>query len=211
MSDAKSPAWTRETFLQALGKVICEVTRAARLQSERGHMLSHFGIQAQDVTDPGQAPEITIPAEADDTYVGAGIHLRDLTPEARAKRDAENLAQTRRQAYQWMREQATYGYVPEDAIVRHLGTLGFPAPKTTTNVRVNFYDPDHQYHEARFTLPGEVTSDQVKAKLAGVIGAPKTVALIKGAFPDATGSHLDNGAAVRTSHERVWADSSEVK
>lgn len=207
---------TRATWYVKLAKALHEITRAANSRRSNESALRQFGITMTDPsTDPNadaNAPQFVVPAESPDTYIGGGITLADLSPEAVAKREAKLLRELKQEAYVWLQEQVNYGYMPEDAVIRQLGTLGLPAPVKYTVASVEFYDPTvHKVVTKSLRIPGKhVTADEIKATLAPHVGMPAGNAAMVAAFPEQA-DQFSNGLSVYADRGTTWPESSTIK
>jgi hypothetical protein len=198
------------TFAQALAEVIWEIHQANRLRDYTEQNLAHFGISPPETApDPGQAPKFTITPPDEDEYLGGGIHRRDLSEAAKAERDADDLRDKRMSAYRWLRgkvrEDEHYGYdsgFKLSEVTRQLAKLGFPQPQTETQVTGYIRQGDDQFHVS-VTVPGTMTEDEARAKLASIGSHSARHLAIVEAFGE--GSHseaLTESVSVRTSS--VW-------
>lgn len=207
---------TRATWYVMLAKALHEITRAANSRRSNEAALRQFGIKMTDPSgDPNadaNAPQFVVPAESPDTYIGGGIYLKDLSSEAVAKREAKLLRELKQEAYVWLQEQVNYGYMPQDAVVRQLGTLGLPAPVKYTQATVEFYDPTtNKVVTKHIHIPGKhVTADEIKSALAPHVGMPAGNAAMLAAFPEQA-DQFGNGLSVYADHGTQWPESSTIK
>jgi len=235
MSEKKT-AWTYESFLTALAKVLWEIHQSRKLRSQANDVLSMFGISVPD----GTATDGSVPAfalanatEDPDTRISASVKLADLSDAAKARREASRIRDLRRMAYGHlvgMTKEDPYGYGPEygtcgrrncpnhppagsnakpSEITRHFAALDFPMPTTSTEVAGYVRQGDDEVY-IHANVDGEVTEEQAKANLLPFASHSPQHALTVAAFGE--GSHQEELVhSIRANTRTVWADSSDIK
>lgn len=226
---SKDSKWTYEGFLAAAAKALWEIHQAKRLQSRTSEVLSGFGIEVPEGATDGTAPTFVFPGavEPEDTYIGSGTKLSDLSPEARARREAKRVTNLRQMVYSHMREMTSYsrdyygcargencpnhggrGYKVEE-VVRHFDALGFPKPTETTSVDAIIRTGDtDKYIVAQ--VPGRLSEDDAKAKLLPLASHSTTHLDTVAAFGEGTHSE-DLILSLRVYTRTEWPDIEQVK
>jgi hypothetical protein len=188
--------------------------RSAEL-SETARYIADAGITAE--VTPGTGAEYMLTVSTDDT---AGLpddtQRSDFTTEALAAYDAKYLAAEKERIYQWIKRHAQNGYIDRDQATAALESLGYttaPVTETVVSARTwNVVSTDHydspSYEMVNFTLPGEHTAEEIQETLESILPDQPGVALVKGAFPDATGLPTPL-RSLNTSVRHTWPAHSE--
>lgn len=209
MTDKKTASNDRETFLQALARALWDIHQANHVRRSVGDQLANFGITCPD-TDGKTAPEAFDINSPEDTYIGSGVYVSDLSPEKQAAHRAKELLNLRRSAYTWLRDQVEdYGRYNAGEVVRHFGKLEFPMPKQVSTVSAEVRQGDTAEYVCA-TVDGEMTREQVIEKLTPFASNSPAHLLTVAAFGD--GSHSEDlvqHISIRTRTE--WPSTDEIK
>jgi hypothetical protein len=203
----------RAAFLAKFAAALWDIHKARRVRRDTGDTLSMFGITTGEVTGD-ETPEFTVAPINPETYIGAGMLLRDLSEAKQAEYVARELTRVRKQAYSWLKERTEdYGDYTAESVIRHFQALGFPLPKQTTEVRAYVRQGDGSSNVyVCCTLDGEVGEDTVKAALLPHASHSESYNLTMAAFPSANGGTAseDLVSEVRARVRTNWADISDI-
>lgn len=225
---AKNDAWTYEGMLAATAKALWDIHQAKRLRGRVSEVLGLFGVTVPDDATGSAAPQFTYPnaTEPEDTYVGSGLKLADLTPEARAKREAKRITGLRQNVYAHLRDMAERGqrspcgngpnclnHPPTGAnpaeVLRHFDALGFPQPVTHTDIEGYITNGDEGDTYIAVRLPGSITKEDAKARMESVGVHTKRHDLIVAAFGES--AHTEPLATSVSVHESYqWANVEDI-
>ena len=188
-----APAHSTTTVSEFQQKAANEIARIAlernATNSDVAYSLERAGISA-DVT-PGDHDMYTVTVKDDDNAgLPAGTRRADFKSDALAAMDAKHLAAEQERIWQFFRRQAarrSYTVAQARSALENLGYAALPEPTTsvsfqtrTVTRRDSYGDP--VYESVHFTLPGEVSQQEVEAKLDEAAQPTPAAALVQAAF-----------------------------
>jgi hypothetical protein len=141
-------------------RVLATATETARLNEDfkRNMFSSLFPYRGAQVTVTREHIKIE---EVPETETLGGVPRADLTAEAVERHEADLLANFRRNTYRRVRNELSRGTLPLDLAVTILSELDLPVPVKNTHVEADVKGVGF----VTFTLAGEVTEADVRAKL----------------------------------------------
>lgn len=229
----QNKTWTYAEFIAAAAKALWTIQQSRKLKSRAQSVLGSLGVNVPDDIPQDTMPEFEFSnvTEPGDTYIGGGMTLADLSEAAKAKRETQRVKSLRQNTFDLMRSLAAtdYGYGPgygecgrrdcpnhppaSDAdmstVTRHFAALDFPLPTQTTVIRAEVRNGDDTEY-INTTVPGSLTEDEVRAKLAPHAKHSNAHNITVAAFGEAASDEkLVSG--LRVSVRTVWANDPDGK
>jgi hypothetical protein len=182
-----------QEFQEQAAREIYEIERErGATGSSAAVRLASAAINAKVTPAAGEGPykiEVTV---ADNAGLPHGTKRSDFKSSALEELDARHLSAEKERVWQWFRRQAGVGYFDDEQAAGALTRLGYTAlPSVRTQVsltlpgeRVNRYG-ERQNDVVSFTLDGDVSREDIEARVAGFLKPTGALALAREAFPEA--------------------------
>lgn len=190
---------TLASFKRTLAEALIAAAKAETLRHSRANNIAEAmglpGVVDYDQPTTGYK----VPDFPEETGNIAGRPRSDFTPEALARIDAETLHSYKRSIYSQLRQQVRWGDMSEDMATAITKATGLPQPETKSEVSVSVEGLGY----TTFTLPGEVSEDDVRSKFAPKASHPMNDA-VRELFPNAEG--VGDSVSVVIRKRRTWPE-----